>query len=277
MPVRDLLRLYRVRDWLHFLPLPLAGWLAGDARDLRALLGATLGWSLALAYMSAVNQAFDDGLDRRAGKNPVGARIDRLVALRLAAIPGVLSLAVIVRCAPRGIVPALALLLASTAYSAPPRLKRVPLLGTLWNVVIALPGLVLADPTALDRPSLRAQAALFALLLLASQLIHEAEDVDDDRAGGVTTLAVILGARGALALASLVLASLPLASLALAAELPLRALLVLATLAFAAPWCAILGARARGGSLASLRALRLRYRYASLAMGAVVLALTAPR
>jgi hypothetical protein len=66
---------------LHFLPLPLAGWLA-SARDPSELFGGVAAWACALAYTSAVNQAFDDRLDRP-GKNPVGAAIGRTRAIAL--------------------------------------------------------------------------------------------------------------------------------------------------------------------------------------------------
>ena len=266
---RDFLRLYRVLDWLHFLPLPLAGWLAGDARSARALVGSIVGWGCALAYMSAINQAFDDQLDRHAGKNPVGARFHRRGAILLSLPPAVAAVLVVAWLAPAGLLPMLLLLGAATVYSAPPRLKRVPVVGTLWNIVIALPALFLADRAPLDRPPLRALVGLFALLLLVSQLIHEAEDREDDRAGGVSTLAVLMGARGALGAAALCLAALPGVTFVLGAGLTHRAPLVAGTALFSAGWLAALAAFVRRGDLRGLRVVRLRYRYAALVLGAL--------
>lgn len=270
---RDLVRLYRVRDWLHFLPLPMAGWIAGDTRAPTALAGGVAAWAMALAYMSAVNQAFDDRLDRP-GKNPVGARLSRRTAL-LWSLPAALgSLVVSVAWAPsRWHVTAL-LLVAATAYSAPPRLKRVPLVGTLWNVVLALPGLTLADAPRAAHPSFGALAGTFSLMLLASQLIHEAADRDDDRVGGVSTIAVVAGARGALFAAALCLAALTPVAWWLARAMAHRALFTAALCLFAAPWSAALTSRALRNDPHELRALRLRYRHTAVAAGAVAFALS---
>lgn len=275
LAVADLARLYRVLDWVHFLPLPLAGWWAGEARSGRSLVGGLAAWGMALAFMSAVNQAFDDRLDRRAGKNPVGVRFGRREALLMAVPPALLSVALAAWLSPRGLVPTLLLLAAATVYSAPPRLKRVPVLGTLWNVVIALPGLFLADAPRAGHAPLRLLVTLFALLLVVSQLLHEAEDRDDDLAGGVFTVAVVTGVRGALGAAALGLAAIPLATWALSAGMAHRAALTAATGLFSAAWLATLGAVLRGGERRGLRAVRLRYRYAALALGALAFALAA--
>ncbi len=270
LSVADLARLYRVLDWVHFLPLPLAGWCAGDTRSVRSLVGGLAAWTMALAFMSAVNQAFDDRLDQRAGKNPVGLRFGRREALLLSVPPALLSVALSAWLSPAGLVPTLLLLVAATVYSAPPRLKRVPVLGTLWNVVIALPGLFLADTPRSPSAPLRLLVALFALLLVVSQLLHEAEDRDDDLAGEVFTVAVVTGVRGALLAASIGLAALPVVTWWLARGVAGRWALAGATAAFAAWWLATIVALVRRGERRGLRAVRLRYRYAALALGAVV-------
>lgn len=271
----DLARLYRVHDWVHFLPLPLAGWFASEARGARPLVGGLAAWAMALAFMSAVNQAFDDRLDQRAGKNPVGVRFGRREALLLSVPPAVLSVALAAWLSPAGLVPTLLLLVAATVYSAPPRLKRVPVLGTLWNVVIALPGLFLAGAPRPGHAPLRLLVALFALLLVVSQLLHEAEDRDDDLAGSVFTVAVVAGVRGALLAAAVALAALPAVTWWLARDVAGRAALAAATAAFAAWWLTTLGMLVTRGELRGLRAVRLRYRYAALALGALVFAMIA--
>lgn len=269
---RDLLRLYRVRDWLHFLPLPLAGWVAGEARAPAALAGGVGAWVLALAYASAVNQAFDDRLDRRPGKNPVGAGLSRRSAL-LGALPAAVGcIAVTAAWAPSRWGAAALVLAAATVYSAPPRLKRVPLLGTLWNVVIALPGLTLADAPRAGHPSFHALAGAFSLMLLGSQLLHEAEDRDDDRAGGVATVAVLTGARGALAATAAVLAALAALAWRLSDAMPQRALFRATVLLFSSAWAATLLERLARGDLGELRTLRLRYRHTAVVTGAAAFA-----
>src|SRR5690349_4213300 len=79
------LRLYRVKDWIHFLPLPLAGWMADPHRPgASTLIGGVLGWALGLAFASAINQAFDGALDAgRRLKNPVGGTFGRREAVML--------------------------------------------------------------------------------------------------------------------------------------------------------------------------------------------------
>lgn len=268
-----LLRLYRVRDWLHFLPLPVAGWIAGDARSPSALAGGIAAWALGLAYMSAVNQAFDDRLDRP-GKNPVGARLSRRTALAWSLPAALGCLAAALAWVPSRWHVAAMLLVASTAYSAPPRLKRVPLVGTLWNVVLALPGFTMADAARAGHPSFDALVSAFSLMLLASQLIHEAADRDDDQRGGVSTIAVVAGARGALLAASLSLAALPPVAWWLARAMAHQGLFTASLSFFAAPWSAALAMRALRGDLRELRALRLRYRYTAVAAGAAAFALS---
>lgn len=271
---RDLLRLYRVRDWAHFLPLPLAGWAAGDARSATSLAGGALAWALALAYMSALNQAFDDGHDRRPGKNPVGVSLDRRRAIACAAPAALGCLAATALWVPSRAALSAALLAASTVYSAPPRLKSVPLVGTLWNVVLAAPGLVLAGGPRAGHPSFAALAGVFCAALLGSQLLHEAEDRDDDRAGGASTVAVMLGARGALALTAALLTVVPALAWSLAAAMPRRGLFTLLVGAWCGPWAVALASRALRGDLVDLRALRLRYRHAAVALGAAAFAVS---
>lgn len=274
--LRHLLRLYRPRDWLHFLPLPMVGWFASEGRCVGVLLGAMTAWGLALAYMSALNHAFDDKLDRRDDKNPVGVHFGRRQAVFLSLPPAIAAVAVSARFAPAGLVPLVLVLVASTVYSAPPRLKCVPVLSTLWNVVIAFPSLLLADFPRAAGAQFRSMAGVFALLLVVSQLIHEAEDREDDRIGGVRTVAVLVGRRGALATASLCLAALPLTTWCLAAGLTHRTSLVILVTAFALGWIAALSARIVTGHEAGLRRVRLHYRYASLTLGALAFLLARP-
>ena len=267
--VATLWKLYRVRDWLHFLPLPLAGWTAGGD-GVPALLGGVIGWACGLAYTCAINQAFDDRLDRaNVGKNPVGGSLGRREAVLLAVPPAVAMLGVVLWLSPAGLLPATILLVVATLYSAPPRLKRIPGLATLWNVVIGLPGLFFAGTPQLAAGPVRLLGGLFAILLLVSQLIHEAKDRDDDQAGGIPTIATLGGMSGALGAAALVLLVLPVLTWWLANGFALRATLTAASALFAVGWVVALALRIVRGDEANLRATRLRYRHTSLALGAL--------
>ena len=263
-------RLYRVRDWLHFLPLPLAGWVAAGSNGIDSLVGGVLGWGLGLAYTSAINQAFDDRLDRaNLGKNPVGGHFGRREAVLLSIPPAIATLAVVAWLSPGGLLPAVALLVAATLYSAPPRLKRIPALATVWNVIIGVPGLFFAGSPDIAQGPLRLLVGLFAMLLLVSQLIHEAKDRDDDRAGGIPTIATIGGMNGALGAAAVFLLLLPAVTWWLASGVALRTPLTVAATLFAAGWVMALTRRILRRDGAGLRAVRLRYRHTSLALGAL--------
>jgi 4-hydroxybenzoate polyprenyltransferase len=265
-----LLRLYRVRDWLHFLPLPLAGWMAAGGGHVTELIGGVAGWGLGLAYTSAINQAFDDRLDRaELGKNPVGGRIHRRQAVRLSIPAAIASVAVVAWLSPSGLVPAIVLLVAATLYSAPPRLKRIPGLATVWNVIIGVPGLFFAGTPGVAPGPLRLLVGLFALLLLISQLIHEAKDRDADRTGGIPTIATLGGINGALGAAAACLSLLPGATWWLARGVALRAPLTIAATVFAAAWIVALTRRMLRRDASGLRAVRLRYRHTCLALGAL--------
>src|SRR5262249_31789450 len=151
------------------------GWFAASHRSITSLVGGVLGWAMGLAYTSSINQAFDDRLDRlNLGKNPVGSTFRRRQAVLLSIPPAVATVVVVAWLSPSGLVPAIVLLVTATVYSAPPRLKHIPGLATLWNVVIGLPGLFFAGWPDFTSAPLRLLVGLFAMLLFASQLIHEA-------------------------------------------------------------------------------------------------------
>jgi 4-hydroxybenzoate polyprenyltransferase len=270
------LRLYRVRDWLHFLPLPVAGWAADPGHPgALALVGGVLGWGLGLAYASAINQAFDDRVDRLwKAKNPVGGggTFQRSDAIRLSLPPMVASLAVLAALAPAGFLPGVALIVAATLYSAPPRLKRFPVLGTLWNLLVGVPGFFFAGRPSIGELPLRPLVGLFAVLLLGSQLIHEAQDRDDDVMGEVRTVATEGGRSTALLAASALVLATPLIAWWLAAGVARRAEITAACAVFAAGWGALLWTRLRCEDGAELKRLRLRYRYSAMCLGAVVFA-----
>jgi 4-hydroxybenzoate polyprenyltransferase len=256
-----------VRDWLHFLPLPLAGWWTSGS-GVPAFVASVIAWGFGLAYASAINQAFDDRLDRASlGKNPVGGRFDRRAALLWSVPPAVGTVVTTAVWSRPGLLPALIFLFAATVYSAPPRLKAVPVVGTLWNLVVGMPGLFFAGRPALASEQLRLLIGLFAVLLLVAQLIHEVVDVRDDRAGGVSTLGTLVGLRGALGAACGLLILLPGATWWLARDVQTRGALTAVVGSFAVAWTAMLAARILRNDAGGVRALRLRYRHATFVLG----------
>ena len=273
--IADLIRLYRVGDWIHFLPLPLAGWISSEDGTLTSLVGGVLGWALGLAYTCCINQAFDDRLDQaNIGKNPVGENFGRREAIILAIPPAIGSVVVVALLSPSGLVAAVTLLIVATLYSAPPRLKRIPGIGTIWNLVIGAPGLFYAGQPDLSSTGLRLLLGLFAWLLLISQLIHEAKDREDDEAGGIRTVATIGGMRGALGAAVGCLVLLPPLTWFLANGLSMRVVLTAASTLFSLGWIVVLTARIARRDESGLRQVRLQYRYTCLVLGGLAFAAT---
>lgn len=219
-----------------------------------------IAWAFALAYTSSINQAFDDRLDH-AGKNPVGSLFDRRRALLLSLIPltgCLLTLAIFSR---DRLFAGLIMTLSATIYSAPPRLKRYPVVGTLWNVVMGIPGFFFAGAPPLFL------VALFALLLLVSQLLHEAHDRDDDRAGQVRTVATELGRPATLWLAMIFLLGAP----AIAWGHPET---ILALAAFSVLSGNLVMRHLRVEDSRRLGRLRLYYRWLAIVAGAIAFAAT---
>ncbi len=208
----------RVRDWAHFVVLPLA---AAPLRspDAAAAIGLARGMGIAallLAYGYLLNGLADRGLDRDPAKNPFSQAstkaIDALAALAFALALGALGLA-----AAGGPVPVAAAstsIAAGWLYSAGPRLKRLPIVGTLLNVACFAPLLFVGAGRTLP-PATALLTLAFTGLLLENQLLHEAADARDDAAAQVRTTFLALGARGAAALAAFA-GTLPAAAIGLA-------------------------------------------------------------
>ena len=195
-PLIDLLRLYRAPQWLHILPLPLATFDAGVPLA-TALLAAVRGIANAFAILAfgfLLNAVSDRHVDRDARKNPllapghVGYKTSLVVlpalSLALAALsPWPVQLAT-VWCLTLGCV-----------YSIGPRLKAVPVAGTLTDAAGFTPILFLGMAGPSLPPGFSAVAVAFAALLLQNQLIHEAADRIEDEASGIRTTWLTLGPR----------------------------------------------------------------------------------
>ncbi len=262
----------RVRQWWYFLALPLAGWDRG-APLAPAIACAARGLAIAfcvLAFGYLLNAVADRDMDHDRRKNPlVGtsprsftAPIVALVALALAlAATGSLTVQL-----------ATATSLASGfVYSAGPRLKAVPLVGTWLNVMSFGPLLAVGTAEAAP-PHLVPVGAAFAALLVQNQLIHEAADAAEDRDGGVQTTFVVLGQVGVGFLALLAGAAVAWATLGL----PLGPIsTVVAVLVFAGAFPALLVGRCHDA--VAMRSLRRLHRVAAaatcaLALGSALLA-----
>lgn len=188
----------RARDWWYFALLPLADFVdeprrahASAPRALLALL--TAGACLAFAY--GLNGITDRALDSDSAKNVLAGSSDfprETLVLLSACVLVALSACATLELRAWAVA---ASLLAGGLYSAGPRLKRWPFVGTLTNLAIflPLPLFTAALPPSAEHALL---LATFALLLGQSQLVHELADAADDARGGVRTTAVVVGATG---------------------------------------------------------------------------------
>lgn len=181
----------RARDWFHFLVLPAAALALPDASGI-ALARGVFVTACVLAFGYLVNGVGDRAMDSDPRKNALGGADPWSFALPLATLA---ALALVV--AGLGSRVALACtsiaLVSGVTYSVGPRLKRVPVVGTLMNVTHFTPLLFVGLDAAQPASGLCAIAVTFAGLLVANQLLHEAADADDDRAGRVRTTYLVLG------------------------------------------------------------------------------------
>ncbi|MBK7859929.1 MAG: UbiA family prenyltransferase [Archangiaceae bacterium] len=249
-------KVLRVKHWLHFLALPVAG--VDPSLDFAASAVALLrGFALAfllLAFGYLINGISDRFLDRAAEKNPLAAEPHRDVRAH-AAVLGLLAACVAALClnAPWPVAIAAGLcLLSGLLYSVGPRLKRYPLIGTAMNATHFGPLLWVGLAGAAVPRGQWALTAVFGCLILQSQLLHEQEDREEDEGGRVRTSVLAFGQRWAAAAG----VALGLAAGALAAALlaqPVAAAALAAIFGSAIP-AAVL----RGASAARLRALHRR-------------------
>ncbi|MFE1646523.1 UbiA family prenyltransferase [Microbacterium sp. P01] len=200
--VTRLIHISRPVLWINAIGTGVVGmWLTGQLFDLQALpiiLWLTLPFNL-LIY--GVNDIFDqdtDALNARKGSIE-GARIEprevRLIAWAVAAL-NLPFLVYFVLALPLA---AVALILLYTGvfvfYSAPPlRFKTRPFLDSLSNAAYALPLLIV--PVALGAPPVWPAVAGLLAWSVAKHAFDAVQDIEEDRASGITTTAVRLGPRG---------------------------------------------------------------------------------
>jgi 4-hydroxybenzoate polyprenyltransferase len=190
----------RLRHWAHFLLLPLAGVDPASARSVQ-LPAVARGVGIAFLVLSfgyLLNAISDREMDATEGKNALpraGHEPHRIAVVLLAA--GALALGVF---SPWPVLLATAVCIASGwIYSTGPRLKAVPIVGSLLNVANFAPLLFVGLVAPAVPPSLPLLLGVFVPLLLQNQLLHEAADADEDRGGEVRTTFVHHG-RGVSAL-----------------------------------------------------------------------------
>lgn len=265
---KSIVTLLRVGQWAHFVFLPLAT-LELHADPLTASLAVFRGMAIAaliLGYGYLENAAADREMDRSERKNP----------LRPGALPGwvgVTKTGLVVAAMLLSVAgPALVTLATLTSlgagwvYSAGPRLKRKPFVGTLLNAAAFGPLVLVGANSSVLPERTWSLVALFSLLLLQNQLVHEAADSMEDRLGGVRTTFVALGRSGSGVLAlllGLLAAAVVGQRIGLAGALPIAL-----TFGLMVP-AVLLALGERTGAMARAR---LVHRFAALLVGALVFA-----
>jgi 4-hydroxybenzoate polyprenyltransferase len=260
----------RIRQWAHFLALPVAG---ADPRAgaLAACFGVARGVAIAgavLGFGYLLNAVADRRMDAPR-KNPFAA--GRGLRPAWAAIAGLAAAALAAASTgPGWVLCATATCLASgAAYSVGPRLKRFPALGTLANATNFAPLLWVGLARDVAPTKLPWLTAVFVCLLLQNQLLHEAADCDEDRVGAVRTTVAAFGSTAAAGLAALLgcgavvtMGAAGHAALGVAASLPCI--------------CLFPGALAwRGRDARWMARARVAHRACSLAIGALLFAASA--
>ncbi len=264
------LRASRFQHWFHFLLLPLAGYDGSGSVAVQAMaLGRGVAIAFAvLAFGFLINQVADRHMDASADKNPLaryggqrlyGGPLGALVAVALA----------LSWLGPRPVTIATALALVSGAvYSVGPRIKRLPVLGTLANATNFAPLLWVGLPNTTLPAGMVELTLCFTLLLLQNQLVHEAADRDDDRRGDVRTTVRTFGTVGG-ALGCAALGSLLVAAVYVTAPLAVLAIPFALVFAVAVP----LAVAYRGTDTTLMARVRITHRVASAAAGLAIFVL----
>lgn len=199
---RRLVHISRPVLWINTIGTGLLGmWLTGQLLDVAAipiLLWLTLPFNL-LIY--GVNDIFDqdtDALNPRKGSIE-GARIEPREVRAITwgvVVTNLPFLVYFVIALPPLATAAIALYSAVfVGYSAPPlHFKRRPFLDSLSNAAYGLPLLIM--PLALSAPPVWPAVAGLLVWSVAKHAFDAVQDIEEDRAAGITTTAVLLGPRG---------------------------------------------------------------------------------
>jgi len=188
----------RFRQWWYYALLPGAAALFMELpADLWRLPLAVLCAACCLAWAFGLNAVTDRRGDRDRRKNPLAGQIKVSPGPMLAS--GGAAILAMVTALPLGSLSLGAAgisLAAGALYSAGPRLKSMPWLGLLGNVLIFMPLLLLGLYAGHVAPALWVFVLCFAVLLTQNQLIHELGDRDEDLVNQDRTTGALLGADG---------------------------------------------------------------------------------
>ncbi len=191
-------RAVRAPHWWYFTPLPLTSLVEGigGPEDVLRGLASMFVTAACLAYAYGLNGIADRAMDRNAAKNSLAgvAGVPREAALLVAAC-AIGAIAVAAALSGVALAGAVVSLVAGTFYSSLLRLKRLPVIGTIVNVLIFAPLPLLA---VVGEPSAEVLflTYCFWVLVTQNQILHEVSDADEDEPAGVRTTGVVVGTTG---------------------------------------------------------------------------------
>jgi 4-hydroxybenzoate polyprenyltransferase len=262
----------RVHHWLHFLALPLASWDPKAHAALAHLVRAEATAFAVLGFGYLLNGVTDRRHDAP-GKNPLTSEDEGAIRASTRA-SGLLALgALALGAVAPWPVPVAAAIAVGTGfvYSSGPRLKTVPLVGTLLNAAAFGPLLWLGTCPSGVPAHTAPLAVCFSGLLLQNQLLHEAADIEEDTRGAIHTTVRLVGLRGAALLAALA-GTAPAVTFA-HWGMTARAAVVAAVFGVGVP----LAMLRRGGDPRGVATVRAAQRWLSLAVGALAIGSAALR
>jgi 4-hydroxybenzoate polyprenyltransferase len=191
-------RALRGSGWWYFSLLPLIS-LVGDPHgegDVVRLVGSVVVAGLCLAYAYGFNGITDRGMDRDEAKNSLAGLVEvpREAAVLVTAC-ALAALGISATLTPVALIGTGMSLVAATLYSAQPRLKALPVVGTLVNGLIfaPLPFLASIGPPSTGMSFL---AYCFYVLVTQNQILHEISDSQEDATAGVRTTGMVVGPSG---------------------------------------------------------------------------------
>ena len=194
----QIVRFLRVKDWFYFLFLPLLSVNLLDLTVAPLVLGVLVGAG-GLGFAYGWNNIKDAGSDFSTRKNPLAGGRARAGGPSWPVVLAVVVVATVGLAALAGwttLIAAAVQLIASALYSGGPRLKGIPVAGTLTNVLIFAPLCFMgriAHPGEL--PGFAWFVVLFAAVLVQNQMVHEVGDSEEDRREGLRTTAIAFGPR----------------------------------------------------------------------------------
>lgn len=199
-------RAVRAPHWWYFTPLPLAS-LVGENSASPELaircIGSMIVTALCLAYAYGLNGIADRRMDQNAAKNSLAGVTGvprEAVALVASCVLGALLVAAALT--PFALLGASISLVAGTLYSSLLRLKRLPVIGTIVNVLIFAP-LPLLAVSGTPTPAVLFLTYCFWVLVTQNQILHEVSDAAEDESAGVHTTGAVAGTAGIRVLAVL--------------------------------------------------------------------------